>query len=513
MKDKKTILSLITLCFLILVIPIATILVQRRVVRPKAAELPSPIFFAPDSGEHDVGEEFTVNIALNTEGALVDGLDVLVGGINLDIKTVSKATLPENLFFIKDPEIVGSQVSFSILADPNNRFANNETQTLVSLTVSGKAHCAEAKLIFDKNFTIIASEGKNILGSPKEAIFNIKSPEGVTNPEFTSPGSVTAQVGQPFSYTATATNPNNGTLSFTYYNLPDWLTAEGATITGTPINTGTFEVGIIVEDGKEGSGCLTLTITIVDKQPIEISQVAVSSVSYNSATVTWKTNRLATSQVEYGTTTAYGSETPLDETLVTEHQITLGSLTPDTTYHFRVKSTAPDAPREAVSEDYEFTTSGKPSRVLNIKLQMEGKKGNQNNYPVRIFARDTSWQVIFTPNANGSYPLPLDDFPEDTTGRVDFLLKGYQHLQVKRTVEIKKEEFGFPADFGILPAGDIGPIENPDNYVNVMDYSVLVSEWNLETSRVSIADFNSDNFVNSLDYSIMVGNFNKEGDL
>jgi len=512
MRGKKTIISLIILLFLMAVIPLGVILVQRRVIRPRAAELPSPLFFAPDGADHNVGEEFTVNIALNTEGTLVDGLDVLVGAINLDVKGATKADLPENLSFVKEPEISTGRVSFSILADPTTRFANSQAQTLVSLTLSGKAHCTKAKLIFDKNFTIVAAQGKNILGNPKEAVFNIKSPEGVTNPEFTSPESTTAQVDQPMVYTATATNPNNGSLSFTYYNLPDWLTAEGPTLTGTPINTGVFEVGIIVEDGKGGSACLNLKIEVIDEREIKISAVGAGPVAYNSATITWLTNRPSTSQVEYGKTTDYNQETILDPALDMHHRITLESLEPNTTYHFRVKSTAPSAPSEATSEDQEFTTSGKPARVLNLKLQMEGKKGNQNNYPVRIFARDVSWKVVFTPNANGSYPLSLDDFPEDKTGRIDFLLKGYQHLQVKRTVEIKKEEFGFPADFGILPARDVAPSAQPDNYVNAMDYSVLVSEWNLETPSESIADFNSDLFVNSLDYSIMVNNFNKEGD-
>ena len=509
-KDKKNFISLITLLSLLVIIPIGAILVQRRVARPRAAELPSPIFFAPDSGKHNVGEEFTVNIALNTEDTLIDGLDVLIEGINLDIKSVAKADLPENLSFVKEPEISENRVSFSILADPNNRFKNNEAQTLVSLTISGKAYCAKAKLIFNKDFTVIASQGKNILGNPKEAVFDIQSPEGIINPEFTSPDSLTAWVNQPLIYTATATNPNNGTLTFTYYNLPDWLTAEGATIKGTPINTGVFEIGIIVEDGKGGSGCHNLTIEVVDEREIKISNVKVDPISYDSATINWQTNRPATSKVEFGKTEDYG-QTASDSSLDTNHKITLQDLEPDTLYHFRVSSSAPDAP-EATSADYTFRTKSMPHRVLKINLQMEGKKENQNNYPVKISCRQVPFAKIFTPNADGSYSLPLDDFPKDFEGKADFLLKGYQHLQIKRETEIKKELFEFTIDFGTLSAGDIAPEENPDNYVNTLDYSLLVSEWSLEEPKVSIADFNSDMFVNSLDYSIMVNNFNKEGD-
>jgi hypothetical protein len=281
MRDKKITVSLITLVFLILTLPIATILVQRRVIKPRAAELPSPIFFAPAEGEHEVGEDFTVNIALNTEDTPVDGLDVFVEAINLDIKNASKATLPENLFFIKDPEIVESRVSFSILANPSDRFKNNETANLVSLTLSGKAYCCEALLTFNRDFTIVASLGENIVGGPKDGVFNIKSPEGVINPEFTSPETIVSQVNQPMIYTAEATNPNNGTLIFTYYNLPDWLVAEGATITGTPLTTGSFTIGIIAEDGKGGSACHTLTIQVVDETSIIISGVVVDPIGHN----------------------------------------------------------------------------------------------------------------------------------------------------------------------------------------------------------------------------------------
>lgn len=507
----KTRSSLILLLFLIVSLPLGVVLVGRKIGLPRAVELPSPIFFAPDSGSHEVGEEFTVNVALNTEEVTIDGLDVFIEAVNLDIKGASKADLPSNLFFIKNPVVSGSRVSFSVLSDPINRFKNNEARTLVSLTVLGKAHCAESKLSFNPDLSVVASVGENILGNPQEASFDIQSPSGITNPEFTSPSSATAPINQPFSYTATATNPNNGTLVYTYSNLPSWLVAEGATISGTPTASGTFTVGIIVEDGRGGSACLTLAIEVIDQEAIEISWVTALPVSHQSAGVFWLTNRPATSQVEYGTTTAYGSQTGRDETLVEEHIIALEGLEPETLYHFRVKSTAPGASGEAVSSDYTFRTLTEPSRVLNVLLRMEGKPNNRNNYPVSLWAKGTTWRVAFTPNSNGRYPVSLEGFPESRTGAIDFLLKGYQHLQVKRVVEITRDGIEFSADFGILPAGDIAPRNASDNYVNVMDYSILVSEWNLESARASIGDFNADYFVNSIDYSIMVNNFHRQG--
>ncbi len=73
------------------------------------------------------------------------------------------------------------------------------------------------------------------------------------------------------------------------------------------------------------------------------------------ASVIWTTNEPATSQVEYGTTTAYGSQTAKDTTLTANHSVSLGGLTPSTLYHYRVKS-EDAAGNPSVSEDQIFTT-------------------------------------------------------------------------------------------------------------------------------------------------------------
>src|SRR6185312_5799104 len=61
-------------------------------------------------------------------------------------------------------------------------------------------------------------------------------------------------------------------------------------------------------------------------------------VSGTAATIAWTTNEAADSQVEYGPTTAYGSSTTLDTSLVTGHSQALSGLSPGTLHHYRVKS-------------------------------------------------------------------------------------------------------------------------------------------------------------------------------
>jgi phosphodiesterase/alkaline phosphatase D-like protein len=78
--------------------------------------------------------------------------------------------------------------------------------------------------------------------------------------------------------------------------------------------------------------------TTTDATPPQISDVRSTAVVANAATITWLTNELADSQVEYGTTTGYGSITTLDPTMRTSHSVDLLGLTPLTTYHYRVRS-------------------------------------------------------------------------------------------------------------------------------------------------------------------------------
>jgi len=88
-----------------------------------------------------------------------------------------------------------------------------------------------------------------------------------------------------------------------------------------------------------------------------ISNVATSAVTGVSATATWTTDELSTSQVEYGLTTAYGSTASLGTIMATTHGVTLPGLTANTTYHYRVIS-KDAAGNTATSGDFTFTTTG-----------------------------------------------------------------------------------------------------------------------------------------------------------
>lgn len=112
------------------------------------------------------------------------------------------------------------------------------------------------------------------------------------------------------------------------------------------------------------SGDFTFTTNETpDTEPPSITEVASPGLSSNGAIITWTTDEAADSRVEYGTTTAYGSSSALNDDLVTSHSQALSGLTAGTLYHFRVKS-RDAAGNLATSGDYTFTTTLDEEYVL-----------------------------------------------------------------------------------------------------------------------------------------------------
>ncbi|MBI3572717.1 MAG: LysM peptidoglycan-binding domain-containing protein [Candidatus Kerfeldbacteria bacterium] len=75
-----------------------------------------------------------------------------------------------------------------------------------------------------------------------------------------------------------------------------------------------------------------------------------------SATLTWTSNEAATSQIDYGVTTVYGTTTTEDTSLLTSHSVTISGLTAATEYHARANS-IDQAGNVGSSSDLSFTTS------------------------------------------------------------------------------------------------------------------------------------------------------------
>jgi len=91
--------------------------------------------------------------------------------------------------------------------------------------------------------------------------------------------------------------------------------------------------------------------------PPQISNIQITNVTYNSATIQWETDIESTSLVEYGLDTNYGKIQGQQDS-VTSHSVTLTGLLSEATYHFRVRSSYQNV--EGVSQDLTFTTQSAP---------------------------------------------------------------------------------------------------------------------------------------------------------
>src|SRR2546425_1113195 len=118
---------------------------------------------------------------------------------------------------------------------------------------------------------------------------------------------------------------------------------------------GTHTLAAVARDAAGNTATSAAVSVTVDNTPPIISSVSAFNISSSQATITWATNQASDSQVEYGLTTAYGSSTPLNSSLLTAHAVTLTGLLASNTYHYRVKS-RDAAGNLATSADFTLTT-------------------------------------------------------------------------------------------------------------------------------------------------------------
>lgn len=135
-----------------------------------------------------------------------------------------------------------------------------------------------------------------------------------------------------------------------------------------------------------------------------------ATVNLTSAAITWLTSEASDSQVEYGTTLAYGSTTTINDTLTVLHYALLSGLATNTLYYYRVHST--DANGNAgVSSGQTFITSQvtyDPPTISNVTTSSVALAQATINWDTD---RQTNGTVEYgTTNAYGSIAGNLYDF-------------------------------------------------------------------------------------------------------
>lgn len=140
-------------------------------------------------------------------------------------------------------------------------------------------------------------------------------------------------------------------------------------LTGLISNT---EYQYQVKSSSSSGSVVVSKIKIFKTKPAPvISEVLVSDITLDSAIVSWKTNFVSTTFMDYGYSLEYGfSASGTSEDLVTTHEIKLKNLESGATYNFRVKG-KDDSGNLIVSDNYSFKTYALP--LIN-KYNIEGVK-------------------------------------------------------------------------------------------------------------------------------------------
>lgn len=155
-----------------------------------------------------------------------------------------------------------------------------------------------------------------------------------------------------------------------------------------------------------GSG----TSTTTDTTAPNLSGIVANNISTTSARIQWTTNEAATSRVEYGTTTSYGSAVS-DSSLLTSHSMDLTGLLSSILYHFRVIS-KDAAGNTATSSDMTFTTGTPDTTAPIISAVSVGSISSttaQISWTTNESASSRVWYGTTTPLTLASPTLTLFD--------------------------------------------------------------------------------------------------------
>ena len=286
------------------------------------------------------------------------GLSAIIG---LSILTVfSRSALGGSLLVswgaVQDSRVAGYKVKYGIASGSYSQ--NMGVGNVTSATLPGLTEGSTYYLV------VVATDSAQVEGLPSAEVSGVvlkassAASSSVTNNSAVITWQTNKASSSQVSYgTSTAygsSSPLNSTL----------VTSHSVTLTGLSAST-TYHYQVQSTDQGGSTSVLgDFTFATAAVAPPTISGVAGSGVTANAATITWTTSTASDSQVDYGTTTAYGSSTALNTAMVTSHSAGLSGLTAATTYHYRVKS-KDAAGNLATSGDFTFTTTTTPS-VLTV---------------------------------------------------------------------------------------------------------------------------------------------------
>ena len=345
-------------------------------VTPSAA-----LSLSPSSTSVNVNNTFTVNILLNTGGQSAYGVDVnklrfnpaVLQVVDADAGTSGVQISPGSLMaltIINNIDNTAGTIQFSQIATPGSTYSGSGTVATVTFRAIS---AGSSSATFD--FSLGSGTDSNVAGLGGDLLASVGSGSYTGVALDTTPPTISSisSSGVTTSGATVSWNTNEASDTQVEYGATtsygsqtalnsSLVTSHSATLSGLSAST-LYHYRVKSRDSAGNlstSGDNTFTTQAPpDTTPPTISSVAVSGVTTSGATVSWNTNEASDTQVEYGATTSYGSQTTRNPSLLTSHSATVSGLSPAATYHFRVKS-RDSAGNLAMSSDSTFTTNSLP---------------------------------------------------------------------------------------------------------------------------------------------------------
>ncbi|HSK48459.1 MAG TPA: hypothetical protein VLA05_10735, partial [Coriobacteriia bacterium] len=159
-----------------------------------------------------------------------------------------------------------------------------------------------------------------------------------------------------------------------------------------------------------------------------------ASALFTAPRVSWTTNEVASTWIDWGTTTSYG-ETAGGNTPVTSHSVVMSGLTANVTYHYRLRS-ADQLGNEQVSADYTYTPLAPPALPVPTPAP-DTAFDNGAGVPYTL-----SWSAVTSPDGDPvQYQLVVDAtaYPWQSANSKTLTMWGGQHswkVRVRDAVHI-----------------------------------------------------------------------------
>lgn len=221
----------------------------------------------------------------------------------------------------------------------------------------------------------------------------------------------------------------------TYYFKVVSASAEDATLTSTDDNKNTtypFNVQFH-----------TFT-TLGDNVAPTISNISVPVKSPTSAVIVWTTNELATSQVQWGTSSStLDHSSTLDSFKVLNHNVSISGLTSEVTYYFKVLSI--DNSSHATSSEIQSFTTTKDGVVIVIQVVSSSGNGTQDDAtPPVIISANVDEKSIGSFNADVKVETdePVRAFVTYGETTKYGSTEGDNTLSTSKTISLKKLKTG-----------------------------------------------------------------------